>query len=148
MMPWDGLQSPTKSAQASPGRYIIRNSGAASPPRILETRTIQGYSSHNPYDSYIPEDNFGGNTGTKFTGPKLNHSPIQRPSRTYKLNQFDDYTSQNPKVQAPARTYQINPSPAKSILPRESTRSRIITQPSQSMSTQNVGGTLTPSNSH
>ena len=96
---------------------------------------MQGYTSHNAYDSYIPEDRevgmYGGNVmiqPTKYTDQK--NSVINRaPSKIYQINEFDDYqsnigTGAKYQNQAPSRTYDIQPSPARSIIQQNSVVTR------------------------
>lgn len=88
---------------------------------------MKGYTSHNPYDSYIPEDR--GMTG--FAMPSGQKSTVmkKRPSTTFQMSQFEDYESQigrqaNPQPQA-SRVYQANPSPVRSIHNQASVMSRV-----------------------
>lgn len=117
MMPWDDLKSPTKSRQDTPMKNQQLNQSQGGSPIMLQTKeisniqNIQGYTSHNPYDSYIPDDSLAGNSRSgNFFGygnpQNQNTSVINRnPSQTYQLTQFDDYSSTIEK--GPKSAYQI-----------------------------------------
>ena len=94
MMPWDDLRSPGKSRQDTPAKQPLFNHSEAGSPIVLQTKEVQniqnmqGYTSQNPYDSYIPEDSLTGNSrgGNFFAlgNPKQSNIVINRkPSQTF-----------------------------------------------------------------
>jgi hypothetical protein len=87
-MPWNDLKSPVKSRQDTPIRFPNYRSREGSPvmlevKEVANHQNMQGYTSNNPYDSYIPEDSLAGNSRSmnlfgQTKSQKNSHSVINR----------------------------------------------------------------------